>query len=73
MLPGEDVAPKQAGQRGAEGSTERTVVDAECHAVHSCPERSVANGDTTHYMDLLPLLDDPAQQYRGPNVCPCKL
>jgi hypothetical protein len=24
-------------------------------------------------MDLLPLLDDPAQQYRGPNVCPCKL
>lgn len=58
MFSGEDITPKEAGKRSAERRAERTIVDANCHAVDSCPECSVADGDTASLMNLLPLLDN---------------
>lgn len=61
VFSGEDIAPKETGKRSAERRAERTIVDANCHAVYGCPERSVADGDTVSLMNLLPLLDNSAE------------
>lgn len=73
MLSRKNITPEQTRKRGAERRAKRSVIDTDGHAVHCCPKGPVANGDTAPIMNLLPLLDDAAKQYRGANVCPRKL
>lgn len=70
MLAGEDVAPEQARQRGAEGDAEGAVVHAERHGVDRRPLRPVA--ERVHALlgvDGLPRLDDARKQDCGAYVC----
>lgn len=41
VFPGQYVPPQETRQRSAECRTEGSIVDAQCHAVHSSPEGPV--------------------------------
>lgn len=69
MLSLQDISPQQAGQRRTKRGAERTVVDAERHAVHRCPEGAFADGDPILAVDFLPCLDDAREKNRGSDVC----
>jgi hypothetical protein len=73
VLASEDVAPEEAGERGAERSAESAVVDAQGHAVYSGPECALGDWRVVFAVDLFPGLDDTREEDRGTDVCAGKL
>lgn len=68
MLSPKDVPPQETSQRGAESRAERAVVDAECHGINGCPERSIRYWDSVELVDFLPCLQNAREKDCGANV-----
>lgn len=73
MLSSQDIAPQHASQGSAERKTERSVVDADSHAVHGAPERAIGDWNFIDLVNFLPGLDDSGDENRGSDVCACEL
>jgi hypothetical protein len=73
VFSGEDVPPQETSQRRAKRRAKCTVVDAERHAVHCCPECAIGDGDPVDVMDLLPCLYYAGEKDGGTNIRARKL
>ena len=73
MFSAKDVPPQETSQRRAERRAECTVVDAEGHGVHCCPECPIGDGKPVDEMDLLPCLYYAGEKDGGTNIRTCKL
>ena len=73
MFSSEDIPPQKTSQRRAKRCAECTIVDAERHAVHCCPECPIGDGDPIFAMDLLPFLNHSGEKDGGSDIRPCKL
>lgn len=73
MFPAENVPPQETSQRRAERRAKRTIVDAECHRINCSPIRPVGKWNIVVSVNLLPCLDDAANEDGGTNIRACKL
>lgn len=69
VLSGEDIAPQKTSQRCAKRRAKCTKVDANRHAVHSCPECSIGDRDLVGSMDLFPFLYYTGEKNGGTDIC----